>query len=466
MRYRLDPADEAEAARGNLLGGLYTGGVAALAHAYRSGWGPELNGYVEIPRDSDLFPLLSAGAGLICALFTVALTVRVVRWQIALSQRRQARDPVKALLLPPSAGHGAALRRSRPGRATLSAVLTLGVSWVAFPLVIVGLGILLTPERMGPRQEEAIVFASVSTVAGLVLLVVVGADVARRRLLAGQVRRLSQDPAFAELMPPTTAALSRYHAPVIPELKITHYAPPNDIIFGLPKVSTTRNIFGRPPLNIAYFRLFENELRMRDFVKGAFRRCGYVHLLRSAASVRQSELVRMRRAGTLGKLFVASDQRMRRELDARSFEALPRGFRIVRETGGRGLPVWDLKGGYPMSAYLCHGAYWKRAVDTLLDLADLVVIDLSGFQKENIGTGYELQRVIDRYPVHRVVVLADTGSDTDYLATHIRHAWSRMAPGSPNAGRGTRTLLVGRVPVGGHRATYHIVSYAHKRLTR
>ncbi|MEU6782211.1 hypothetical protein ABZ912_23660 [Nonomuraea angiospora] len=465
MRYRLDPADEAEAARGNLLGGLYTGGTASLAHAYRSGWGPELNGYVQIPRDSELFPLLSGGAGLACVLFTVALVVRVVRWQIALSQRRQARDPVKALLLPPSAEHGAALRRSRPGRAMLSSnVLALVLSWVAFPLVIAGLGVLLTPERMGPHQEEAIVFASVGLGVGLVVLVVLGADVTRRRLLARQVRKLSQDPVFAELMPPATATLSRYRAPVIPELKITYYPPPSGIIFGLPKVSTTRNIFGLPPLNIAYFRLFENELRMRDFVKGAFRRCGYVHLLRSAASVRQSDLVRMRRAGTLGKLFVASDQRMRRELDARSFEALPRGFRVIRDIGGRGVPVWDFKGGYPMSAYLCHGAYWKRAVDTLLDLADLVVIDLSGFQKENIGTGYELQRVIDRYPVHRVVVLADTGSDTGYLATHIRHAWSRMAPDSPNAGSGTRTLLVGQVPVGGHRATYHVLSHAHKRL--
>ncbi|MEU5863303.1 hypothetical protein ABZ815_19190 [Nonomuraea sp. NPDC047529] len=464
MRYRLDPAAEAEAARGNLLGGLYTGGVASLAHAYRSGWGPELNVYVEIPRDSALFPLLSAGAGLACALFTVALVVRVARLRIALSQRRQARDPVKALLLPPSAEHGAALRRSRPGRATLGNVLGLVLAWVAIPLAMVGLGILLTPERMGQREEDAILFASVATGVGLVVLIVVGVDVTRRRLLAWQVRKLSQDPAFAELMPPATAALSRYRAPVVPELRITNYAPPGDVIFGLPKVSATRNVFGLPPLNIAYFRLFENELRMRDFVKGAFRRWGYVHLLRSAASVRRSDLVRMRRAGTLGNLFVASDQRMRRELDARSFEPLPRGFHLLRDVGGRALPVWDFKGGYPMSAFLCHGAYWKRAVDTLLDLADLVVIDLSGFQKENIGTGYELQRVIDRYPVHRVVVLADTGSDTGYLTTHVRNAWSRMAPGSPNAGHGTRTLLVGQVPVGGHRATYHILSHAQKRL--
>ncbi|MEV4019943.1 hypothetical protein AB0J35_56650 [Nonomuraea angiospora] len=464
MRYRLDPAAEAEAARGNLLGGLYTGGISSLVFAYMSGGVPAVTVVVRIPRDFELFPWLAGGTGLVSALFTVALVVRVVRWQIALSQQRRARDPAKALLLPPSAEHGASLRQSRPGRTTLGNVLMLAVPWVAFPLVIVALGTLLTPERMGSRAEEAMLLAALAGGAGLVVLLVVAVDVTRRHLLARQVRKLSQDPAFAELMPPTTAALSRYRAPVIPELKITYYAPPRSIVFGLPKVSAARNVFGRPPLSIAYFRLFENELRVRDFVKGAFRRCGYVHLLRSAASVRRSELARMRRAGTLGELFIASDRRMLRELDARAFEPLPSGFRTIRGTGGRGVRVWDRKGSYPMSAYLCHGAYWKRAVDTLLDLADLVVIDLSGFQKENIGTGYELQRVIDRYPIHRVVVLADTGSDTRYLATHIGHAWSRMAPDSPNAGEGTRSLLVGQIAVGGQAATHHLLAHAHKRL--
>ncbi|WP_031172726.1 hypothetical protein [Streptosporangium roseum] len=464
MKYRLDPAAEAEAARGNLLGGLYTGGIASLVFAYMNGWVPELTGGVQIPRDVELFPWLAGGTGLASVLFTVALVVRVVRWQIALSQRRRARDPVKALLLPPSAEHGAALRMSRPGRTTLGNVLTLALPWVAFPLVIVALGTLLTPGRMGSRTEEATLVAAVAGGAGLVVLLVVAVDVTRRRLLARQVRKLSQDPAFAELMPPATAALSRYRAPVIPELKITYYAPPAAIVFGLTKVSAAHNVFGHPPLSIVYFRLFENELRVRDFVKGAFRRCGYVHLLRSAASVRLSELMRVRRDGTIGELFIASDRRMQRELDARPREPLPRGFRVIRGTGGRGVRVWDFKGGYPMSTYLCHGAYWKRAVDTLLDLADLVVIDLSGFQRENIGTGYELQRVIDRYPIHRVVVLADTGSDTRYLATHIRHAWSRMAPDSPNAGDGTRSLLVGQIAIGGQLATYPLLAHAHKRL--
>ncbi|MEV4224232.1 hypothetical protein [Nonomuraea sp. NPDC049725] len=464
MRYRLDPAAEAQAVRGNLIGALYTGGIAWLVSSYMSGRIPAVTVVVRIPRDFELFPWLAGGTGVISALFTVALAASVVRWQIALSQRRQARDPVKALLLPPTAQHGAALRQSRPGRTTVGNVALLAVPWVVFPLVIVALGTQLTPERMGPRAEEAIWVAGLAGGVGLAVLVVVAVDVTRRQLLAWQVRRLSQDPAFAALMPPATATPAQYRAPVIPELRITYYDPPPSITFGLPKVTAERSVFGRPPLDIAYFRLFENELRVRDFVKGAFRRCGHVHLLRSAASVSYSELARARRTGTLKNLFITSDRRMLRALGARSTEPLPSGFRTIRGTGGKGVRVWDRKGSYPMSAYLCHGSYWKRAVDTLLELADLVVIDLSGFQKENVGTGYELQRVIDRYPVHRVVVLADTGSDTRYLATHIRHAWARMAPGSPNSGDGARTLLVSRIAIGGPAATHHLLAYALQRL--
>ncbi|MGW5685818.1 hypothetical protein [Nonomuraea sp. NPDC003754] len=95
MRYRLDPAAEAEAARGNLLGGLYTGGIASLVFAYMSGRVPAVTVGVRIPRDFELFPWLAGGTGLASALFTVALVVRVVRWQIALSQQRRARDPAK-----------------------------------------------------------------------------------------------------------------------------------------------------------------------------------------------------------------------------------------------------------------------------------------------------------------------------------------------------------------------------------
>ena len=51
---------------------------------------------------------------------------------------------------------------------------------------------------------------------------------------------------------------------------------------------------------------------------------------------------------------------------------------------------------------MCHDAIWKRAVDVLLARVDVVVLDLSGYHREHVGTGYELQRVVDRFPIERV----------------------------------------------------------------
>ena len=74
----------------------------------------------------------------------------------------------------------------------------------------------------------------------------------------------------------------------------------------------------------------------------------------------------------------------------------------------------------------------------LLDRADLVVLDLSGMMPGNAGTRYEIQRVIDRVPIDRVIFLADRRSDRDYLHAEIGRAWSQMAFGSPNSGAGRR----------------------------
>jgi hypothetical protein len=83
---------------------------------------------------------------------------------------------------------------------------------------------------------------------------------------------------------------------------------------------------------------------------------------------------------------------------------------------------------------LCHGSIWQSSVDTLLKQADFVVLDLSGMMPSNAGVRYELQRVIDRIPIERVIFLADERSDRDYLHAEIGQAWSQMASESPNSG--------------------------------
>ncbi|MBE1558298.1 hypothetical protein [Nonomuraea africana] len=398
------------------------------------------------------------GAAAVC--FAVAAVVRVTRWQLALAQRRRARDPQQALLLPPSASHSEALRRSKPDYATfLKSLLVIA----AYCAILVAGGAPVVKEITN-ASDEAVQFTVLAVTAVLLGVLVVAALRMWRRLLARDVRKLSQDASFAEMMPPTTATLSRYRATAIPELKLTFYAPQRVWYTGLSQVTAERNVFGRPPWRIAYFRLFENEVRVRDFVKGAFRECGYVHLLRSAASVGRAELVRARQTGTVGQLFITSDHRMTSALYHQPTEPLSKGRHPIMSIGSKTVRVRDRKGSYPVATYLCHGSYWQRAVDILLSRSDIVVIDLSGFRRENAGTGYELQRVIDRFPIRQVILLADTGSDTAYLETQIRHAWSMMAHDSPNAGTGSRHLLVSTIPIGGARATRQLLAYMYQRL--
>ena len=95
-----------------------------------------------------------------------------------------------------------------------------------------------------------------------------------------------------------------------------------------------------------------------------------------------------------------------------------------------------------MQALLCSDSFWKEAIDLLLARVDLVALDLSGYRPEHIGTRYELQRVIDRYPIERVTILAEPTSDQVFLTAQIEAAWKQMADGSPNTGTDPQTAYV------------------------
>jgi hypothetical protein len=203
-------------------------------------------------------------------------------------------------------------------------------------------------------------------------------------------------------------------------------------------VTAERNIFGHRPWQIAYLRLFENEPRVRQFLDGPWRACGYVHLIRSARSVSRAEL----READRQRLFIDSRERLQAELRAQPVAPLPRGRHVLATIAGRKVKVRDRLGSYPVRSLLCHDNFWKTAVDVLLTQVDVVLLDLSGFRRENTGTGWELQRLIDRFRIDRVLLLADPSSDREFLQTQIRHAWSQMADGSPNAGEAPRSVHV------------------------
>jgi hypothetical protein len=333
------------------------------------------------------------------------------------------------------------------------AAATLGYTAVALAAVAIVAGALALradawPFSWRPTESDVpdstlLIVAAVA--AAIAVACLVGAFVNGRRWhTARTVKRLSEDPKLAPFYPDTGLAPPTQRSAVIPPLHVQFRTPRQ---FERPRaklerVTRDRNVIGRPPLRIAYLRLFENQPRMRTFMESAWREFGYVYFLRSAAAVTPAELRSAQRSGNIADLFVASPERLAWVLDSPVDRPPPKGRHTFTQIGATTIRVRDRYGCYPVRPVLCHGTFWKAAVDELLDRVDLVALDLSGYMQRNAGTRYELQRVIDRVPIERVMFLADQYSKQPFLNSELQRAWSHMAPGSPNAEHQAKTAVV------------------------
>jgi hypothetical protein len=281
--------------------------------------------------------------------------------------------------------------------------------------------------------------------AAIMALILLTAAIAngRRWRLARVVRRHSEDRDMVSSAPRASPPEILTRASLIPLLQIEQrnarqfHRPPR-----LRRVTRADNVTGAPPLSIAYLRLFQNEPRTRTFIQGAWREFGYVHFLRSEAAVTPGEYRSAKRAGGVARLFITSIPEFVTRLTQPPSPPDRRRWRAFTDIAPRTIRVWDRYGSYPPNGYLCHGTIWKAAIDEILRRVDLVVLDLSGFMPKNIGIGYELQRVIDFFPIERIVFLADPSSSKRFLRDQIQAAWQKMAAMSPNAGTQPRTAYL------------------------
>jgi hypothetical protein len=211
-------------------------------------------------------------------------------------------------------------------------------------------------------------------------------------------------------------------------------------VAGSRALTSSTNLIGAPRLEIVYLRLFNNHQRLGSFLSGAWREFGTVSMLRSADSLTLPEIRHAKESGGLDKLLAESDRSFERNLLSVARKPTAGWHRI--DAGISRLLVRDKFGTFPFRALLVSNANWKHALDRLLDQADLVALDLSGFTDRNQGTRYELQRVIDRVPVRRLVVLADPASQRKIIDEQIAAAWNGMSADSPNATMPSEELWV------------------------
>ena len=94
-------------------------------------------------------------------------------------------------------------------------------------------------------------------------------------------------------------------------------------------------------------------------------------------------------------------------------------------------PAFDWR--YPLNELHCLPDVWQRVVSRLARDADVVLMDLRGFQEANRGAAYELSLLLQEVPLGRVVLLTDRNTDEPALTEVLCRAWSQVAADSPNA---------------------------------
>jgi len=88
---------------------------------------------------------------------------------------------------------------------------------------------------------------------------------------------------------------------------------------------------------------------------------------------------------------------------------------------------------YPLNSIQCNDVTWKQALQALLDEADAVVMDLSGFNEERRGCAYEIGKLIEQIPFRRFILLVNEDTDMTYLRRALYAARLSTPNSSPNA---------------------------------
>jgi hypothetical protein len=432
---RRNPHVEGRAAVIELGRGLLWAGLAtAVWIAARSYWPEEWTEPDESTRDRIV--LVACGIMTVLAVLTLGGgLLHVHRWRKARRWERMLDDPATAHLVPPLAAH----LKSAPSAASGFALIGGCILSATLAVGLITYGALALAGR-APAVDDAkgddLSGSFVKWGALLLLFALFLAWRVRQWRVARRVEELSSD-----------ATLVANHAlPADVTVRRSAAIPDIEVVFDGEGTSSRRAMGGldrssTEPLHILYLRLFDNVAGTTRFTRSPWRRYGYIHLLRSAAQVDAEELEAAEDSGSEASLFISTpeqlDAALARQATGRGDEPHPKGL----------IETWRWtfdheRGRYPVRALLCHGSFWKAAVDLLLARMDLVALDLAGYRPEHRGTRYELQRVIDRYPIDRVILLADRMSDRRFLTAQVEAVWAQMADGSPNAGTGSRTLHV------------------------
>jgi hypothetical protein len=84
------------------------------------------------------------------------------------------------------------------------------------------------------------------------------------------------------------------------------------------------------------------------------------------------------------------------------------------------LPKPDPDGLYRIEDFFCHLDTWQMTVASLAKQADVVLMDLRGFTSAHRGCVFEIEMLLDSFPVNRIVFLIDNSTDQVNLEETLR----------------------------------------------
>jgi hypothetical protein len=98
----------------------------------------------------------------------------------------------------------------------------------------------------------------------------------------------------------------------------------------------------------------------------------------------------------------------------------------------------DPDGRFRVQELFCANSSWRHAVLALIERAGVVLLDLREYSRQRAGTRFELEALLRRGDLERLIVIADERDDLPALERELRTVWSEVAP----AGAGGRLRLL------------------------
>ena len=100
----------------------------------------------------------------------------------------------------------------------------------------------------------------------------------------------------------------------------------------------------------------------------------------------------------------------------------------------------DPDGRYRVNEFFCRQDTWQETMQKLSAVSNAVLMDLRGFSTDNQGCIWELEQLLSRVPLERVIFVVDETTDRSFLEEKLHGIWHQIPAGSTNHGSTTATF--------------------------